>query len=175
MHGSGPVNMYIGPDGALYVVDYYREIIEHPEWMSEAAVNSGKLYNGRDKGRIYRISATEAPAPTWGNHLNLNDSTDEQLVTKLANGNIWWRSNAQRILLDRKHEQAIPALIKMAQNTQTPLGRLHALWTLEGMHKLTPELIEEALHDPVAGVRENAIKLAELNLDSICQTCPCAC
>ena len=41
-----PVNQYIGPDGALYVVDYYREIIEHPEWISEKAVKSGKLYNG---------------------------------------------------------------------------------------------------------------------------------
>ncbi|MDQ6843824.1 MAG: c-type cytochrome [Bacteroidota bacterium] len=167
-----PVNMYIGPDGALYVVDYYREIIEHPEWMSEAAVKSGKLYNGRDKGRIYRISATEAPAPRWGNHLNLNDSTDEQLVAKLAAPNIWWRSNAQRLLLDRKHQQLAPLLIKMAQNTQASLGRLHALWTLEGMHKLTPELIEQALHDPVAGVRENAIILAELDLDSSAKLVP---
>ncbi len=161
-----PVNMYIGPDGALYVVDYYREIIEHPEWMSESAVQSGKLYNGRDKGRIYRISANDAPSPTWGNHLNLNDSTDEQLIAKLAYPNIWWRSNAQRLLLDRKHIQAVPALIQMAQNAQASLGRLHALWTLEGMHALTPELIEQALHDPVAGVRENAIRLAELHFDS---------
>jgi putative membrane-bound dehydrogenase-like protein len=48
-----PVNMYIGPDGALYVVDYYRLIIEHPEWMSEEVVNSGKLYDDSNKGRIH--------------------------------------------------------------------------------------------------------------------------
>ncbi|HET7117436.1 MAG TPA: PVC-type heme-binding CxxCH protein [Hanamia sp.] len=159
-----PVNMYIGPDGALYVVDYYREIIEHPEWMSKAAIESGKLYNGRDKGRIYRISATDAPAASWTSHLNLNDSTDIQLVEKLSSPNIWWRRNAQRLLIDRNHDMIIPALVKMAQNTQSPLGRLHALWTLEGMHKLTPELIMQALHDPEPGVRENAIKLAELHL-----------
>ncbi len=159
-----PVNMYIGPDGALYVVDYYREIIEHPEWMSKAAIASGKLYNGRDKGRIYRISATDAAPANWTSHLNLNDSTDIQLVEKLSSPNIWWRSNAQRLLIDRNHEMIVPAIVKMAQNKQFPLGRLHALWTLEGMNKLTPDLIMQALQDPEPGVRENAIKLAELHL-----------
>ena len=47
-----PVNMYIGPDGAIYLLDYYRQYIEHPEWMAEEVVNSGALYNGTDKGRI---------------------------------------------------------------------------------------------------------------------------
>ena len=159
-----PVNMYIGPDGALYVVDYYREIIEHPEWMSESAIESGKLYNGRDKGRIYRISTTDAAPAGWASHLNLNDSTDIQLVGKLSSPNIWWRSNAQRLLMDRNHETIVPALVQMAQNTQSSLGRLHALWTLEGMNKLTRELVMQALDDPEAGVRENAIKLAELHL-----------
>ena len=159
-----PVNMYIGPDGALYVVDYYREIIEHPEWMSKAAIESGKLYNGRDKGRIYRISATDAAPASWTSHLNVNDSSDIQLVEKLSSPNIWWRRNAQRLLIDRNHEMIVPDLVKMAQNTQSSLGRLHALWTLEGMNKLTPELIMQALQDPEPGVRENAIKLAELHL-----------
>jgi glucose/arabinose dehydrogenase len=59
-----PVNMYIGPDGALYIVDYYRQIVEHPEWMAEEVIKSGALYNGTDKGRIYRITlATSKPLP----------------------------------------------------------------------------------------------------------------
>jgi len=161
-----PVNMYIGPDGALYVVDYYREIIEHPEWMSKAAIESGKLYNGRDKGRIYRISATDAAPATWTSHLNLNDSSDAQLVSKLASPNIWWRRNSQRLLMDRNHETIVPELIKMAQNKQSSLGRLHALWTLEGMNKLTQELVAQALQDPEPGVRENTIQLAELHLSA---------
>ena len=107
-----PVNMYIGPDGALYVVDYYREIIEHPEWMSKSEIESGKLYNGRDKGRIYRISATDAAPANWTSHLNLNDSTDIQLVGKLSSSNIWWRRNAQRLLIDRNHDMIVPALIQ---------------------------------------------------------------
>lgn len=161
-----PVNMYIGPDGALYIVDYYRQIIEHPEWMGEEVVKSGKLYNGSDKGRIYRITPDNAKPATWTKGLKLGDANDEHLVNELSNRNIWWRLNAQRLLADRANKQAIPALIKMAQNAASPLGRLHALWTLEGIGQLTPEMIEQALKDPVPGIRENAIKLAELHLSN---------
>ncbi|MBZ5855529.1 PVC-type heme-binding CxxCH protein [Flavihumibacter profundi] len=161
-----PVNMYIGPDGALYVVDYYREIIEHPEWMGEDVVKSGKLYNGHDMGRIYRITPTGTKAADWTKGLKLGDATSEQLVAQLANPNIWWRLNAQRLLVDRKDKSVLHALEQMAQNPKAPLGRLHALWTLEGIDALTPQIIEGALKDNQPGVRENAIKLAELHLDA---------
>jgi putative membrane-bound dehydrogenase-like protein len=159
-----PVNMYIGPDGALYVVDYYRQIVEHPEWMAEEVIKSGALYNGTDKGRLYRITPTGAKPATWTKDLRLGDATNEQLVENLAHPNIWWRRNAQRLLLDRADEQVVPALTQMAQSPASPLGRLHALWTLEGLGQLRPELITKALRDPVPGIRENAIKLAELHL-----------
>lgn len=158
------VNMYIGPDGALYVVDFYRQVIEGPEFMSQNVLDTIDLYNGTHKGRIYRISAEDAPPPKWTKGLRLGDVADEQLVEKLADKNIWWRRNAQRLLVDRNHDQAIPALREMAQNAQSPLGRLHALWTLQGMGKLSSGFINSALHDPVPGIRENAIKLAELHL-----------
>ena len=164
-----PVNMYIGPDGALYVVDYYRQYIEHPEWMAEEVVKSGALYNGSDKGRIYRISAVGSGPATWTKGLKLGDATAEQLVEKLADPNIWWRRNAQRLLVDRNNAEAVPALIRMVQNNGSPLGRLHALWTLEGLNKLTPDLIVQALRDPEPGIRENAIKLAELHLEKVPQ------
>lgn len=159
-----PVNMYIGPDGALYIVDYYRQIIEHPEWMGEEVVKSGKLYNGSDKGRIYRITPDNAKSAEWIKGLKLGNETDEQLVNELSNANIWWRLNAQRLLVDHANKQVVTALIKMAQNTSSALGRLHAMWTLEGMGELPSEVIQQALKDAVAGVRENAIKLAELHL-----------
>jgi putative membrane-bound dehydrogenase-like protein len=57
---SRPVNFYVGPDGALYVLDYYRKVIESPEWMSDEAIKAGGLYDGSDKGRIYRITAKDA-------------------------------------------------------------------------------------------------------------------
>jgi putative membrane-bound dehydrogenase-like protein len=163
-----PVNMYIGPDGALYVVDYYREIIEHPEWLwpsEEELRNSEKeFYNGLTKGRIYRITPTGAKPATWTKGLQLGKATNDDLVKKLADPNIWWRRNAQRLLLDRDDKQIIPELVQMAQNTTSALGRLHALWTLEGMNSLRPELIRKVLQDPVPEIRENAIKLAELHL-----------
>lgn len=159
-----PVNLYIGPDGALYVVDYYREIIEHPEWLSDEVINSGKLYNGHDMGRIFRVSRTDAAPPTWTKDLNLEKASDEELVEKLADANIWWRRTAQRLLLDRKTRGAIPALEKMTQNEHSAPGRLHALWTLEGLGALKTERIEKALRDQEPGVRVNAIKLAELHL-----------
>lgn len=161
-----PVDLYIGPDGALYVLDYYREIIEHPEWMAKDVIKSGKLYNGSKKGRIYRISAKDGPLAKWTKGLHLRETTDKQLVEKLADKNIWWRRTAQRLLVERNSNQAVPALIKMAGNTESSLGRLHALWTLQGMNKLTSDIIEQALRDSVRGVRENAVKLAELHMDT---------
>jgi len=161
---SRPVNMYIGPDGALYVVDYYREIIEHPEWLSDDVINSGKLYNGHDMGRIFRVSATDAKPATWTKDLSFGSASDEELVEKLSDPNIWWRRNAQRMLLDRNNLSIVPALVQMSVNEASAEGRLHALWTLEGLHQLGTESIEKALRDPEPGVRVNAIKLAELHL-----------
>ncbi len=161
---SRPVNMYIGPDGALYVLDYYRRIIEHPEWMSDEAVAAGGLYDGYNMGRIYRITPVGTNAASFTKGLALGDASTGELVNYLNDRNIWWRQNAQRLLVDRMDKSAIPALVKMSENQHAPLGRLHALWTLEGMRELHSSLIKKALRDVVAGVRENAIRLAELHL-----------
>ncbi|WP_234364138.1 PVC-type heme-binding CxxCH protein [Lunatibacter salilacus] len=159
-----PVNMYVGPDGALYILDYYRQIIEHPEWMAEDVVNSGALYNGTDQGRIYRVTPTGSKTLEWSDKLDLGDSSDEALVGFLAHENSWWRRNAQRLIVDRKSQTLKEPLVRMAQNMESPMGRLHALWTLQGMDMLEDDLILKALKDPEAGIRENAVKLAELHL-----------
>ena len=160
-----PVNFYMGPDGALYVVDYYRQIVEHPQWMDDAAIAAGILYNGNDRGRLYRIVPSGTPQPAWLDRLDLGAATTDELVGHLANPNIWWRRNAQRLLLDRNDPAAEPALVALAAGPSA-LGRLHALWTLDGLGKLTPALIEAALRDDEAGVRENAIVVAEQRLDA---------
>lgn len=164
-----PVNMYIGPDGALYVVDYYRQIIEHPEWMAEEVVNSGALYNGTGQGRIYRITPSGTKPLDWSNKLGMGNYSIEQLIEKLDNPNIWWRRNAQRLILDRKPADPPKELGEMAANKNAPLGRIHALWALEGLGKITYEVIADALKDREPGVRENAIKIAELHLNSFPQ------
>ncbi|HEY8512744.1 MAG TPA: PVC-type heme-binding CxxCH protein [Cyclobacteriaceae bacterium] len=159
-----PVNLYVGPDGALYVVDYYRQIIEHPEWMDEETVRSGTLYTDSDKGRIYRIAPEGAPKPSWINNINLGRASADELISTLKHPNYWWRINAQRLLVDRNDANLIPALAEMCMDPESPLGRLHALWTLEGMQALNTEIILQALSDSVAGIRENAMRLAELHL-----------
>ncbi|WP_339710639.1 PVC-type heme-binding CxxCH protein [uncultured Kriegella sp.] len=160
-----PVNIYTGPDGALYVLDYYRKFIEHPEWMAEAVVQSGELYDGIEKGRIYRITPTGAKPVDQPENLLLGNASIEQLVDALASPNSWRRRNAQRLLVDRKDKDAFPLLKQMAINMERPLGRLHALWTLQGLGQLSIEMIKQALTDEVPGIRENAIRLAELHLD----------
>lgn len=161
-----PVNLYIGPDGALYVVDYYRQIIEHPEWMSDEAIKAGGFYNGSDMGRIYRITPKTTGAADWIKGLKLGDASPAELVEKLKSTNIWWRLNAQRLLLDRNDLSVIPALAALTK-TDYAEGRLHAYWTLEGLGQLSPELIRQALKDPVPGIRENGIRFAEIHLPKI--------
>ena len=158
-----PVNFYIGPDGSLYVVDYYRKIIEHPEWTSKSVYEGSDIYAGNDLGRIYRLttSAGQAAAAT---RPQLSKASDEDLVSYLESPNIWWRRTAQRLLVDRKSEKATAPLSRMAVAGNSPLARLHALWTLDGMGKLDPSLLGKALGDRVAGVRENAIILTETRL-----------
>ncbi len=160
-----PVNMYVGPDGALYVLDYYRRIIEHPEWMSDEAVETGGLYDGHNMGRIYRISPLGTPSASWTKGLKLGESTSEELVKMLAHHNRWWRINAQRLLVDQMDNASIPILEKMAASDKSALGRLHALWTLEGLNALQMTTIEGALRDIDAGIREQAIRLAEPHLE----------
>ena len=162
---SRPVNMYVGPDGGLYVLDYYRRIIEHPEWMSDEAVEAGGLYDGVGMGRIYRITPKGTGKADWTAGLDFGNESPKEWVTHLANPNIWWRINAQRLLIDAMDMDVIPNLVFMAKNENLPEGRLHALWTLEGMGKLESPLILESLKDAEAGIRENAIKLAELHLE----------
>lgn len=159
-----PVNMYIGPDGALYLMDYYRQIIEHPEWMAEEAIQSGALYNGKDMGRIYRISPKGSTGASWTKSPLFRNATEQLLVESLNSPNIWWRRHAQRLLLDRRNPQALPTLEALASNANAPLGRIHALWTLQGLDRLPEALIVDALSDASPGVRENAIQIAEIRM-----------
>lgn len=161
---SRMVNMYVGPDGALYVIDFYRQVIEGPEFMSEEVKKKINLYNGNEKGRIYRVTAAGAGPAEWTDRLRLGEATEKQLVQNLDHTNSWWRLNSQRLLLDRNADNTAPLLTRMAENPAASMGRLHALWTLEGMNKLTTGLILKALKDPLPGIRVNAIKLAELHM-----------
>ncbi len=158
-----PVGFYVGPDGALYLLDFYRMMIEHPEWMSTEAQKSADLTKGIDRGRIYRITPDGGLPPA--KNIRLGSASNAELVKELANPNVWWRRTAQRLLVDRKAVDQVAELERMAAGPAV-LGRLHALWTLEGLGKLETAQIEKALGDSEPGIRENAIVLAESRLGS---------
>lgn len=160
-----PVNFYVGPDGAMYVIDYYRQIVEHPEWMSEEINESGQLYNGTDMGRIYRIVPEEASVSNPFD-IQLGEADNAELVEKLAHPNLWWRRHAQRLLIDRKANEQAENLQQLVRKSPSAAGRLHALWTLEGLGLSDEAIIREALQDEEAGIRDNAIKIAELHLEA---------
>jgi putative membrane-bound dehydrogenase-like protein len=168
---SRPVNFYVGPDGAIYMLDYYRRVIESPEWMSDEAIKAGNLYDGSDKGRIFRITAKGAKKADWTKGLNLGKAGADELVKTLANENYWWRINAQRLLVDRADKSAIPLLVEVL-HSGSALAKLHALWTLDGIGGLTKENILDALKDSNPRIRENAVQVAEKYVDTIAELKP---
>ena len=157
-----PVNFYVGPDGAMYVIDYYRQHIEHPEWMSEEMINSGTLYNGKTKGRIYRITPKNGLKMDWLDALKINELSDNELVNKcLDNPNIWYRKTAQRLLADKNSKSIIEPLKSLVRNAQNPEAKIHALWLLQKMGAVDFTTLQIALNDKTAGVVENASKILE--------------
>ncbi len=159
-----PVYLTIGPDASLYLVDYYRQMIEHPEWAaSHVHQHKEDMYAGQDRGRIWRIWPTDTPSASRV-RLRLGSANDEELVAALANDNGWWRRTAQRLLVERRRTQVVPLLLQLFAESSKPLARLHALWTLEGLGALDEATLAKALADPEPGVRENAIILSEPRL-----------
>jgi putative membrane-bound dehydrogenase-like protein len=158
-----PVNLANGPDGALYVCDMYRKTIEHPEYLPEATRKVTDFESGKTMGRIYRIVGTNAPAHT-PKKFDLSKDSIRQLCNEFENPNIWWRSTAQRLLLERHDNKAIPFLQKLSHTGNTPEARVHSLRMLEALDGLDEEVLLRALNDKSAGVREHGIALSESRL-----------
>ncbi len=172
-----PTQIKTGPDGALYVADMYRLVIEHPQWIPIEWQRKLDLRAGQDKGRIWRV----APIDTKLRAIpHLNSLTTEQLVAALSHANGWQRDLAQQLVLDRADPAAIPLLAAVAAGQPRPiagtptslaLGRLHALCTLDGLYDqeaLRPavrdvllQLLPTVLIDAHAGVRRHAVRICE--------------
>ena len=156
-----PVNFVNAPDGTLHVVDMYRENIEHPWSIPDDIHAAVDLESGRERGRLWRLTPPnfEPPKPP-----RLGRATTAKLVATLENPNSWWRETAQRLLFERQDYTAVSALRKMVRRGRTAQARVHALWTLDGLNRLADEDVMAGLKDAAAGVRENAVKLAESRL-----------
>ena len=158
-----PVRAAIGPDGNLYVVDMYRETIEHPEWIPEAWQAQLDLRAGSDRGRIYRISSSVA---TTRNPIVLDELSTPELVKQLESPVGTLRDMAQQLIVERGDAEATPLLISLAGDEAKPQARVHALSILEIRQQLETSLLLEALETSHPGVLLVAIGLAEPRLSS---------
>ncbi|MFT7436159.1 MAG: putative membrane-bound dehydrogenase-like protein, partial [Psychromonas sp.] len=155
-----PVFFYVGPDGALYVVDYYRQIVEHPEWMSDEVNESGALYEGTEKGRIYRITPKNGLKMDWMSALNLSKKTTEELAKLLTHKNGWYRRTAQRLLFQRDDHSVASMLHKILKEGNEE-AKIPALWLLHDWKELNSSDLTIALTAKESGVRENALQLID--------------
>jgi putative membrane-bound dehydrogenase-like protein len=153
-----PTTIRVGPDGALWVVDMYREVIEHPEWIPPDWQKRLDLLAGHDRGRIYRVYPV-GKKPRAIPRLDRLDT--DGLVAALDSPSGWQRDLSQQILVQKQDRDAVEGLQWMAGRSRNPLARLHALCTLDGLHALDAKLLGRALHDPHPGVRRHAVRLCE--------------
>jgi glucose/arabinose dehydrogenase/mono/diheme cytochrome c family protein len=170
-----PVQAKTGPDGALYIVDMYRGIIQESNWTREGSllrpviVRKG-LDKNFGKGRIYRIVHEQIKPDT--NKPNLLDKTATELLDYLGHPNGWYRNTAQKLLIVKNDEAVIPKLKELARETKTfwnslsgntdfVLQRIHALWTLEGLGVMDESLLQEKFADEDVRVRITAIQLSD--------------
>src|SRR5262245_25440906 len=153
-----PVCVRTGPDGALWVADMHRKVLEHPHWLPPGWEKTVDVRAGHDKGRIYRIYPADRKPRTWP-RLDRLDTAD--LVALLDSPNGWLRDRAQQLLVQRRDRSAVKLLEAKAVKGESALARLHALCTLDGLRAIDPEVLRQALEDSHAGVRRHAVRLSE--------------
>lgn len=157
-----PVWISDAPDGTLYIVDMYRGVIQQradiTEYLRDHIIKH-KLEKPTGLGRIYRVvhETTKRDTTTAAN----GRFTTPQLVDLLSHPNGWWRDTAQRVLIERGDRSGVPALTQLTTSAKDPRTKLHALWTLDGLDALQPDMVIKALDDPSRDVRMSALRLSE--------------
>lgn len=157
-----PVFLTHGPDGAMYVVDMYRAVIEHPDFMPPELKNRPDLWAGKDKGRIWRIVPKDhkfSRSPLANGKLSKASIAD--LVKTLEHEEPWWRMTAQRLLLEKNDKAMIEPLTKLLETTKSPHAKILAAWLLERQGKLSEKSIENMFWGEHPRVREQAIRMME--------------
>jgi mono/diheme cytochrome c family protein/glucose/arabinose dehydrogenase len=155
-----PVMAATGPDGALYVVDLYRGMLQHPGFLTHyliAYIKGQKLETPINQGRIWRIVRDDQAAPK-ATKIPVDVAARVKL---LAHPNGWVRDSAQRLLVESADVTAAAPLRTLLADAQAPAtARLHALWSLDGLAAARAEDVRLALKDSDAQVRAAAIRIA---------------
>ncbi len=153
-----PVHLRTGPDGALYVADFYRFVLEHPEWIAPETQSRLDIRAGAGKGRIYRVLPAGAKLRPTPNLAKLDNTA---LAASLDTPNGWQRDTAHRLLTERSAKDAAPALKKLATDAQNPKVRVQALAALDTLQAIDAATIRAALRDPHPSVRRQALRVSE--------------
>lgn len=156
------VDAFTAPDGTLYLLDFYRGIIQHQVYMTSflrAQVEERKLDTPIGLGRIWRVKHKDgkelAEAP------RMEEETSVELVAYLAHPNGWWRDTAQRIIVERGGNEAVPALKNLVSESDNHLAKIHAVWTLEGLGELDAATLKTAFSDSNPRVVAEALRASE--------------
>jgi hypothetical protein len=160
-----PVNSLVGPDGALYIVDMARGVIQHKTYVTpylREQIKSRHLEKPLQLGRILRVTP-EGATPRALAHLG--SVPDSKLVKLLSDGDGWWRDTAQRLLVEH-HAIDVEEALRGLLATGSTIPRLHALWTLEGLALLTEADALKAMADQDAAVRAAGVRIGEGYLTS---------
>jgi putative membrane-bound dehydrogenase-like protein len=157
-----PVNLMNAPDGTLHLLDMSREVIEAIHIPLDV-VKHLDLRRGREQGRIYRIAPPGfAPPPPP----RLSRATTLELVATLDSPNGWSRDTAHRLIFERQDTTATGALRSLLSQGSTPVARVLALWSLQGLKTLSDDDILNSLKDPSSRVVEQGVRLAETRLEA---------
>ena len=152
-----PTTSKTGPDGALYIADMYRFVLEHPEWIAPETQARLDLRAGADRGRIFRVKPTGVklrpiPKLAW--------LSDDELVAALDSPNGWQRDTAQRLLFERNATTA-PELRQRLATATNPKTREQILATLDALHALDADAIRTGIRDAHSAVRVQALRNSE--------------
>ena len=160
-----PIHLSIGPEGAIYIADFYREIIEDYSAIPRYLQQQYGLDDGRDHGRLWRLTHNNIAKTKSKKLASLNEI---ELSQEIFSPRYWRRQTARRLLIERnesKQFNTLSSLKKLTLKSKGTAETVNALYTLEGINQLDENILSHALKHPSPGVRRHALRLSENHLD----------
>jgi putative membrane-bound dehydrogenase-like protein len=155
-----PVNLKEGPDGSLYVIDMYRAVIEHPQFMPEELKKRPDLNLGNDRGRIWRLSEKPGMAAALPKQTLAKDDT-ERLLLWLQHPNAWQRETAARLIVEDQRRDLVPGLQGLLGESLTAESQMLVLSLLAQLQGLEQKTLQAALQHNDPKVRYRGVVLAD--------------
>jgi putative membrane-bound dehydrogenase-like protein len=153
-----PISLAHGPDGAIWIVDFYREIIEDYSAIPRYLQQLYGLMEGRDRGRVYRLVHDAMPAAPQA---AMDQLTVAQLVQEIGSSYLWRRQTARRLLVERRQRDASPALMHTLRDSPEPPVVINVLATLDGLESLHSDTLHAALTHENFAVQVQALRWAD--------------